>query len=196
AVIVLLAVALGSFMGGRPGQASLSLLSAFAAFAMILGPLQMKKQGETVPPIHDISTDTQDPPAFVTAAPLRKAGENPAAYDRAQTARQVEAYPDLVPLSLELSSEDAFEICLQAVEDAGLELLDQQKEEGRIEAVATSRWFGFKDDVVLRIRPQAEGGSVVDIRSKSRIGVSDLGANAARIRGLREDILALAENQS
>ena len=60
---------------------------------------------------------------------------------------------------------------------------------GRIEGTATSRWFGFKDDVVIRIRPGAKGGSLIDMRSKSRVGKSDIGANAARLRELRELIL-------
>jgi uncharacterized protein (DUF1499 family) len=52
---------------------------------------------------------------------------------------------------------------------------------GRLEATATTRWFGFKDDVVVRIRPDATG-SRVDVRSVSRVGKSDVGTNAARVR--------------
>jgi uncharacterized protein (DUF1499 family) len=68
----------------------------------------------------------------------------------------------------------------------GWEIAEADAAAGRIEATDTTFWFGFKDDVVIRIRPAEDGGSIVDIRSKSRVGMSDVGANAARIRAFRD----------
>jgi uncharacterized protein (DUF1499 family) len=70
---------------------------------------------------------------------------------------------------------------LDAARSLGWEVVASDAATGRIEATATSRWFGFKDDVVVRIRPEG-AGSRVDVRSMSRVGVGDLGANAERVR--------------
>ncbi len=64
----------------------------------------------------------------------------------------------------------------------GWKIVDENQAEGRIEATATTRWFGFKDDVVIRIAPSGGNGSRVDVRSVSRVGRSDVGTNARRIR--------------
>jgi uncharacterized protein (DUF1499 family) len=69
-----------------------------------------------------------------------------------------------------------------------LEVVNADREAMRVEAVATTFWFGFRDDVVVRIRPGAAGGSRVDVRSVSRVGQSDLGANAARIGRILEGL--------
>jgi uncharacterized protein (DUF1499 family) len=136
----------------------------------------------SVPPIHNISTDVDDPPEFDAVVALRGANSNPLAYDRDKLAApQQEAYPDVVPLELADAPADVFDRALEALKGLGLEVVNADHEAGRIEAVATTFWFGFKDDVVVRIRPLPSGGSRVDVRSVSRVGQSDLGANAARI---------------
>lgn len=140
--------------------------------------------GFRVPVIHDITTDPDDPPAFVHLAELRAAAraESPAEYDGLETARrQREGYPDLAPLRLTLAPGDALHRVSQAAERLGWEVQAVAPLEGRLEATATTKWFGFVDDVVVRVRGDGSG-SLVDIRSKSRVGRSDLGANAARIR--------------
>jgi len=112
----------------------------------------------SVPPINDISTDPKE-----------------------QSDAQRSAYPDLKPLRLPVAPNVAFERAKGAIEEAGWQIVREDPSAGRIEAVATTFWFGFKDDVSVRIA--ADGaGSRVDVRSKSRVGKGDLGTNAQRIR--------------
>jgi uncharacterized protein (DUF1499 family) len=140
----------------------------------------------SLPYIHDITTDMENPPEFVAVLPLRADAPNPPDYaGEAVAAEQREAYPDIRPLKLDLPPARAFEQALETVRDQGWEIVAAVPEDGRIEATATTFWFGFKDDVVIRIAPD-NGGSVIDVRSKSRVGRSDVGTNAARIRSFLE----------
>ena len=112
----------------------------------------------SVPPINDISTDPNE-----------------------QSDAQRRAYPDIQPLRLPVAPNIAFERAKGAIEEAGWQIAREDPSAGRLEAVATTFWFGFKDDVVIRVA--ADGpGSRVDVRSKSRVGKGDLGTNAQRIR--------------
>lgn len=115
-------------------------------------------------------------------APLRADAPNPVDYEGEEVARQQrEAYPDIVTLQTDAYPAIVFEHALQVVERQGWELVDANADDGRIEATDTTFWFGFKDDVVIRIQ-SSETGSLVDVRSKSRVGLSDVGTNAHRIR--------------
>jgi uncharacterized protein (DUF1499 family) len=116
----------------------------------------------------------------------RRAGAaNPPEYAGAETAaQQKQAYPDLLPIAVPEPPERAFARARAAAESLGWEIVAAEPSEGRLEATATTRWFGFEDDIVVRVRP-GPAGSVVDVRSKSRVGRSDVGANAARIRAFR-----------
>jgi len=144
--------------------------------------LHWKQVAESVPGIHDITTDTASPPEFVALLRLRKSDENSPAYGGAEVAvRQLKAYPDIIPLMLPVPPDQAFERALAVARRLGWQIIDADKTTGRIEAVATTFWFGFKDDIVIRLR-QKDSGSRIDIRSESRVGVSDLGKNAERIR--------------
>ena len=135
-----------------------------------------------LPMIHDVTTDTWHPPVFVAILPLRKDASNPAEYGGADIAeKQKQAYPDIRPTMLPLPPRAAFDRALEVARAAGWEIVAAVPEDNRIEATATTRWLRFKDDVVIRITP-AGTGSRVDMRSVSRVGVSDLGANARRIR--------------
>lgn len=165
--------------GGRRWPAAAALvLGAVAA----LVPYRWMQQARRVPPIHDISTDTERPPEFQAVLPLRADAPNPATYGGPEiAAQQREAYPDLVPLALELPPRDAFGKALEAARGMGWEIVAADSARGRIEATATTSWFGFKDDVVVRITPDGQG-SRLDVRSVSRVGQSDVGANARRIR--------------
>lgn len=150
-----------------------------AAAAVI--PFRWKQLAGTVPPIHDITTDTNDPPTFVAVLPLRANAKNSAVYGGDSVAvLQRAGYPDLAPMELPLPPGQAFLKARTAAETMGWAMVATDSVAGRIEATATTRWFGFKDDVVIRIRP-AGGGSVIDMRSVSRLGGSDVGANASRI---------------
>jgi uncharacterized protein (DUF1499 family) len=145
-------------------------------------PWQMKRTAQRVPAIHDITTDPDDPPRFVAVLPLRKDAANSADYGGPGiAAQQRAAYPDLVPLLLPVPAQKAFALALHAAETMGWELVAADAGEGRIEATDRTFWFGFKDDVVVRIRARGDQ-SLVDIRSLSRVGKSDVGANATRIR--------------
>ncbi|MCK6371110.1 MAG: DUF1499 domain-containing protein [Gammaproteobacteria bacterium] len=140
------------------------------------------------PPIHDITTDINDPPAFVAAIPLREAAgaTNPSMYFPDESAAlQAEAYPDISTIVLDTPAPAAFESAKNAARAMGWEIIATVPEEGRIEATATTPWIGFKDDVVIRV---AASGlqSQVDVRSKSRVGKGDAGLNAKRIRAFRD----------
>jgi uncharacterized protein (DUF1499 family) len=129
------------------------------------------------PPINDITTDMQDPPAYMTTA---------RAYPGADMARQQHAaYPDIAPVTLPMPPGQAFAKALAAAEAMGWEVVGRDADTGRIEAVDSTKWFGFKDDIAIRVRAADAGSpnvSRVDIRSKSRVGRGDLGTNAQRIR--------------
>jgi len=141
--------------------------------------------GGDAPRIHDITTDTDDPPTFVTAAQQRGDGANSLDINPAAIAAQQAAYPDIVPLGSALPADAAFDLALQTAIDLGWEIYHQDRASGIIEAVDTTRVMGFKDDVVIRVRGNAQG-TQVDLRSVSRVGEGDIGANAKRIRAFRE----------
>ena len=134
-----------------------------------------------LPRIHDISTDTQDPPAFVALLEQRKNAPNGVAYTPEVAALQQQGYPDIAPLLLPVPAPQAFARAEGVARAMGWTGIAADAAALRIEATAHTPLFGFKDDVVIRIRPQGQG-SRVDVRSVSRVGSSDLGANAARIR--------------
>lgn len=135
----------------------------------------------TVAPIHNVSTDIEDPPEFTVAASLRAETDNPLSYDSETIGPlQREGYPDLGPLDMDMSRDQAYELVRGVLVDMGLDLVREAPEQGEIEAVATTFWFGFQDDLVVRLR-ETDGGTRMDVRSVSRVGVVDLGANAERI---------------
>jgi uncharacterized protein (DUF1499 family) len=145
-------------------------------------PAILLAQAESLPFIHDVTTDMADPPAFVALMEMRKKTPNGFAYGGEQVAaQQRQGYPELKPLMLKTGPRDTMQKAIDAARSLGWEVVASDAAAGRIEATDTTRWFGFKDDIVVRIRPDAEG-SRVDVRSVSRVGGSDIGANAKRIR--------------
>jgi uncharacterized protein (DUF1499 family) len=158
---------------------AISFVAGLIAFYI---PYNQSQTVRSVPPIHDISTDLVDPPVFVAIAPLRAGAPNPAEYAGEETAAQQRAaYPDIQSMRFDTDAMTVIRAAEDTVAKMGLDLVASDENAGRIEATASSRWFGFKDDVVIRIRSQGEG-TIVDIRSKSRLGRSDVGANTERIR--------------
>jgi uncharacterized protein (DUF1499 family) len=133
------------------------------------------------PYIHDITTDTENPPAFVAALPLRQGVENSATYGGPDVAKQqLAGYPDIKPAHFNAPPDRVFGAALALAIDSGWTVTAALPAEGRIEAFDTTLWYGFKDDIVLRI--VADGaGTRVDMRSESRYGRSDFGVNARRI---------------
>jgi uncharacterized protein (DUF1499 family) len=160
---------------------------AAPAFALLLGlavfyaPFQFQSRSKSVPPINDITTDTANPPQYMTTQ---------RAYPGAEAARQQQkAYADLAPLPLRLPPREAFDKAVKAAEAMGWEVVGRDSEKGMIEAVDTTKWFGFKDDIAIRVAAAPDASpnrSIVDVRSKSRVGRGDLGTNAHRIRAYLE----------
>lgn len=179
ATLVVSLIALALARGRGRLIAGVALLMGAVAFFL---PWNMRRDAGKYPPIHDITTDTGNPPLFVAIAPLRADASNPVGYagDSAAVAQQ-QAYPDIRPLMMAMPVDSAFSLALRAAREMGWELVDQNRRDGRIEATATTPWMGFKDDVVIRVS-SASGISRVDARSKSRVGRGDVGANAKRIR--------------
>lgn len=169
-----------------PKTRGTGVLPLVAALVIGLGtawvPWSGVQKARSLPFIHDISTDTTNPPEFVAILPLRANAPNPPEYAGEEVAAQQRAgYPDLDTVTIDLPQGQAFEQALAAASDMGWEIVAAEASDGRIEATDTTFWFGFKDDVVIRIRGKG-GASDLDIRSKSRVGRSDVGANAERIR--------------
>ena len=161
--------------------------------SMILGLLPVGIMGPQmaaavdVPPIHDITTDTANPPEFVAIVPLRKNAPNGYEYGATEAwpaeklgATTMEAYPGLKPIESDLSVADAVDRAEATLLAMGLEVVAVDRDAGVVEATATTFWFGFKDDMVVRVVGDGEG-SRIDLRSMSRVGQSDVGANADRI---------------
>jgi uncharacterized protein (DUF1499 family) len=174
-----IALALTARVWRSVAGSAFALLVALAAAAPLLA---MVRAGAGVPVLHDITTDTEKPPQFVALKPQRAASENGAAYGGpAVAAQQKRGYPDLAPLALALPPEQGFARVEATARAMGWRVVAVAPAEGRLEASDTTRWFGFTDDIVVRVRP-APNGSRVDVRSASRVGRSDLGVNARRIR--------------
>lgn len=161
--------------------------SAFGALALVVSilviglPLRFQRLAASVPPIHDITTDTSNPPTFEAVLPLRTDARNSLEYSQDVARQQRDAYPDIKPLVLEVPAPQVFERAVRAARDAGWEIVNVSAETWRIEATDTTPFFGFKDDIVVRLTPIGSR-TVVDVRSVSRIGRSDLGTNARRVR--------------
>jgi len=149
-------------------------------------PMQMKQRAQSVPPIHDITTDMNNPPAFKVLAAAREEAPNAVGYPGAETARQQQAaYPQLKPITLNMPITNAMDAVTATIQARGWDIAGTT--DNTIEATATTRWFGFKDDVAIRMT-ETENGVQIDIRSASRVGKSDLGTNAERIQAFLEDL--------
>lgn len=167
--------------------ASAAITVALSAIAIGL-PLSMLSKGKSVPPIHDISTDLINPPDFVAIAPLRADAPNPVAYAGEATAEQQrQGYPELKTLIYSESRAELVSAVEKAAKNLGWELVNTDANQSIIEAIDTTAWFGFKDDIVIRVTDNGNE-RLVDIRSKSRVGGSDLGKNAERIHDFIDEL--------
>ncbi|NND81925.1 MAG: DUF1499 domain-containing protein [Gammaproteobacteria bacterium] len=171
----------------RPGNAGSVRSAMLIALLPILFIGWQILGARSVPPIHNISTDVVDPPQFTQIASIRSSTDNPLHYDAEQLAAvQQAAYPNVKTLLMPLTMEEAHRRAVVVAEALEWEIIDHDAQSGRLEATITTPLWQFKDDVVVRIRPQGDKVAV-DLRSVSRVGKSDLGANAARIeRFLKE----------
>jgi uncharacterized protein (DUF1499 family) len=168
----------------------LAWLGLALSLAVIAAVVQAGSAGRGLPRINDITTNPADPPAFVVAANDPANAERDLGYPPDFAAQQRAAYPDLAPIELPVPPGEALERARRTAESLGWQVAEvrpPQSEggEGFVEARQESRLFRFVDDVVVRVR-SSPGGSVVDVRSKSRDGQGDMGVNASRIRAFRE----------
>jgi uncharacterized protein (DUF1499 family) len=182
AAISILALVFGWSSLGTRGIA-LAAVGVVVGAAVAYMPWQYDRLRTRLPPIHDITTDMDNPPAFVAALKLRPKDSNTVAYEGPDLAgKQRAAYPDIAPVKAKLAPAEAFKRALDTANAMpGWTVVESDPAAGRIEANETSRWFRFTDDVVIRVT--ADGaGSRIDVRSVSRVGRSDFGVNAGRVR--------------
>ncbi len=190
-VISILSTIVGLVLSkGSAGAASsgLSWTALIVAAVFFAGSLSLRPDASGTAPIHDITTDIANPPSFDAIIPLRIGAPNPPEYSGGETAEQQRtAYPDIQTLALEQPTGEAFDAAKAVAAELGWEIVSANRDTGRIEATDTTFWFRFKDDVVIRLTPRGSGTNV-DIRSKSRVGRGDMGANAARIRRFLQNL--------
>jgi uncharacterized protein (DUF1499 family) len=163
---------------------ALLLVALAVSVALVFVPAQYAWRRNTVPAIHDISTDTDDPPQFSAVLPARAAEHARSVDDRRPQLAEMQkaAYPDLAPIMTALPLQRAFAEALTVAKSMpGWILVAANADAGRIEASEQSRWFRFTDDVVIRVVGD-EAGTRIDMRSTSRQGSSDYGVNSKRIR--------------
>jgi len=182
AVIITIAICIIAVYTRKWGIFIFSIICIIAGVAAVSVPLKMYRAAQSLPAIHDITTDTKNPPKFNVILGLRKDAPNPAEYGGPVIgSQQLAAYPDIKPVMLAVTPGKAFEICLSTAREMGWDIVNADPDKGIIEGTDTTFWFGFKDDIIIRITP-SEKGSRIDLRSVSRVGKSDVGTNAKRIR--------------
>lgn len=181
AIVVALIGLIVSIRMGLWRQALAALLIGLAtmgAFVFVGG------QARKAPPIHDVSTNWNEPLIFSEAVMQRRGAEaNPVVADPRIAEINEKTCPEARPVLLQMPVEEAYARTRAALTEQGLEIVTDDPATGRLEAVASSFWYGFKDDLVARIAPEGSGARV-DMRSVSRVGVSDLGQNCKRIAAL------------
>lgn len=193
AVIALLFSGIGIFNDVVSKTASVSPvlrgLAIIGALLLAVPGISALRSGMSSPPIHDVSTDPDDPPLFEFVMADRRASDNSLELDAAVIAQQREAYPELSSVRLPLPIDQAAEKIRAGIVAQGWNILGDRNlgadaaSEVQIEAVARTRIFGFRDDLAFRLRSLGEAETLLDIRSASRVGISDLGANARRVTG-------------
>ena len=176
-----------SYRGRRWMGTLVSVLALIVGLTAVAIPMSWQRRAQRLPSIHDITTDLENPPTF--EAILAKRVDAPNRLDRTPqlSLLQKEGYPDLAPVTLPTAPATAFDRALRVAQSRGWEIVTADKSSGRIEATDTTRWFGFTDDVVVRLTPWG-AGTRVDIRSTARAGAGDLGRNAGRIREFLDDL--------
>jgi uncharacterized protein (DUF1499 family) len=190
--VVLVVALVGTLMARHRGMKHTSTLFIVAVAISLLTsvpPTILWYRGRNLPRIHDVSTDTENPPRYVAVLPLRKGARNSTEYAAAAAEQQRLGYPDIAPVLLELPASQAFQRAENVARSMGWDIVAAEPGELRIEATATTFLFGFKDDIVIRVQPKGNG-SRVDMRSLSRVGGSDFGVNASRVRSFTQKLLA------
>lgn len=179
--LIIFIISIFRIIKGKKRGLFLAILGIVLTLPLAAAGAQMFYKKHTFPMINDITTDTQSPPSY-WAAPVATN------YGGASVAdQQHESYPDIEPLTISASPQMVYSEVLELMTSRGWDVIGQRPDEGELEAVAHSRLFDFSDDIIVRITPQ-ESGSRVDMRSRSRVGRSDFGVNAARIKAFLTDL--------
>lgn len=204
AALLLALAALIATLVRRPRRGVGLAILALLIPALGLGYLyQVRARSQTIPPIHDVATNVEDPPVYsqriaaertaAKANPVHPLTDKLSAIELYRTPRFAEqasrtvgelgreAYPDVRPLIVATDRQRLFAALVKAAEDRGWRIVTNDPAGGRLEAVARTFWFGFEDDVAVRVRAAGVGRLTVDARSTSRVGLGDIGANAARL---------------
>ena len=169
---------------GRRG-AGQAAFGCFLSLALLAYPAYLAAIALPLPMIADVTTDFASPPAFMISAKARaaRAGQTPPAWDSADKPLQQDAYPKVQPILVDLEPVQAYQLVLRVAKDLGWKIVDSNPPNLRvdgvaqIEAIARSPVFGFADDIAVRVRPLASQ-TRIDLRSVSRVGRQDFGANA------------------
>jgi uncharacterized protein (DUF1499 family) len=187
AVLIAIGSAIYSYRARKWTGTLISVIALILALTAVAIPLSWQRRAQRLPSIHDITTDLDNPPAFQSI--LARRADAPNTLDRTPQLAllQREAYPDLAPVTLPTPPAATFDRALAVAQSHGWEIVTADKSSGRIEATDTTRWFGFTDDVVVRLTPWG-AGTRVDVRSTARTGTGDLGRNASRIRRFLNDL--------
>ena len=187
ASVMAIGAAIYSYRGRRWTGTLVSVLALILGLTAVAIPLAWQRRAQRLPTIHDITTDLDNPPAFQSI--LAKRADAPNKLDRTPQLAllQREGYPDLAPVTLSTAPAATFDRALAVAQSHGWEIVTADKSSGRIEASDTTRWFGFTDDIVVRLTPWGTG-TRVDVRSTARSGAGDLGRNASRIRTFLDDL--------
>ncbi len=190
--------AIGVWRTGRPGTSRI-VFATLVGLGLVLWPLVYLPRYEGLPEINDITTDAVNPPALSVLAQQRGMGANPVAYPGAAfAAAQAAAYPDIKPIEINRSSDEAFELAADAIRRLKMKIVQQDPPDietgkpGIIDAVDRTLIMGFYDDVVVRVTGNDEHARI-DVRSASRYGRHDLGRNADRVRQILKEIVVRME---
>jgi uncharacterized protein (DUF1499 family) len=185
---------------GRPGFGAASA-GLFVAACMLAYPSFLAVQALRLPRLTDISTDTAEPPSFSRSrrALELRGGRTPPESTARNRAEQAQAYPGIAPVTLEIPPSEVFALVQKAAAQRGWQVIETAAPGGRtgigrLEAIDRSLVMRFPDDVTVRIRPTAAGARV-DVRSASRIGTHDFGANARRIQAFLQTLQDLADER-
>lgn len=200
ALIAGLAWIAAAFLLNSGTAARFGVTAFVGAILFLAAPADDMVMSRVLPPIHDISTDNEHPPEFVALLTQRPGAENPPDYDGPKivhmrgkpytvTALQKKYYPELKPIGQLEPPEKLFNHALSTARAMGWTIVAADPDAGRIEATDTTFFFGFTDDIVIRVRPSGMGARL-DIRSKSREGEMDIGRNAARIKAYVKKLLS------
>ena len=186
----LLTAIVGAVYAYRQRKWSGAIVSALAlilALTSVAIPLVWQRRAQNLPLIHDLTTDLENPPAFQAVIARRGNASNTLERTPQLAVLQRDGYPDLAPITLPTPPAATFDRALAVAQALGWEIVTADKSSGRIEATETTRWFGFTDDIVIRLTPWG-AGTRVDVRSTARTGAGDLGRNASRIRRFLDEL--------